>query len=462
MNIIHSITGRQLHDDKNFEMEVLQWVNQEEWLGFYKLIIAVYKSQTRVINALNKAISGHLGDEPNDVWHNAFELALQADALRNVYLRQKVLLLDTRDMLIFYRAMGMVGAMSYFNLANARCLEFLSIAMFLTLCIKNFMIIAEHWLADSNWCDLVNEEARKQGFNIQKPFFGQIYENVFDTDDVFTTDLRKSACTANPDVIPDIDLVYVLSGRGTITGQDADGLDREFDIEDEKWRLAEGIRIAKTVNALRAGKTIEDLEPADYVTPIFYNGRPIHNSALWDAFEAGFIDYPRELFIIREIDPLNTIGQVRSFKNYILKHQLHHKNIAVVSSAYHIPRISKTIGCDSPQTFTEGGLPHPVQELNIFLFGVHKQENRPGMLYDLRGERHAAERYSAGESASISRHQGRNTFFTNTDFQMMRSYMKSVCWSQEKLVVSAYGNTLFQKQCSMPESGQPSSPVPRM
>ena len=41
-----------------------------------------------------------------------------------------------------------------------------------------------------------------------------------------------------------IDLVYVLSGRTTVLGADADKLDRPFDALDDIERMREGIRIA--------------------------------------------------------------------------------------------------------------------------------------------------------------------------------------------------------------------------
>ena len=259
-------------------------------------------------------------------------------------------------------------------------------------------------------------------------FFGMPFKKVFQTEDVFIQDLRKSAYTQNPTILPDIDLVLVLSGRATVLGEDADKLGRDFDSADDLERLKEGIRIATQVNALRAGKNPEQLKPEEFVTPILYNGRLIHNQALKRALAQGFISYPKELFIILDINPENTIGQVQSFKKYLALHQ--HKNVAVVSSAYHIPRVARTIGNDSPQTETNEVIEHPIRSLNLFLFGVHKNEKRNGISEDLQGEHQAMITYSSGETASISRFQSRNTFFCNEDYFVARSFYHAKTWDR--------------------------------
>lgn len=257
-------------------------------------------------------------------------------------------------------------------------------------------------------------------------FFGMPFNKLFSTEDVFTDALRKSALTENPTIIPDIDLVYVLSGRSTVLGSDADKLPREIDTADDLERLLEGIRIATQVNALRAGKEPEQLKPEEWVTPILYNGRPIHNEDLKTALKKGLIPYPEKLFIIRDIKPENTIGQIQSFKKYLLSYQ--HKNIAVVTSAYHIPRVARTIGNESPQTYSDEMNEHPIKELNLFLFGVHKQEKRRGMIEDIRGEHRAMTRYSQGDEPSIAQHQSENTFFNDVDLTIAKSFSRAKFW----------------------------------
>ena len=72
-------------------------------------------------------------------------------------------------------------------------------------------------------------------------FFGIAFKHHLPMEDVFTDDLRKSASTPNPTIIPEIELVYVLSGRSTALGADADGLQRPFDAFDDLERIREGI-----------------------------------------------------------------------------------------------------------------------------------------------------------------------------------------------------------------------------
>lgn len=254
-------------------------------------------------------------------------------------------------------------------------------------------------------------------------FFGMTFDELFSTEDVFTDDLRKSALTPNPTIIPVIDLVYVLSGRSTALGADADKLDRPFDLFDDIERMREGVRIATQVNALRAHKKPNELTSEEWVTPILYNGRAIHNRHLKEALEQGLIAYPKELFIILDINPENTIGQIQSFKKYLTESQ--HKNVAVVSSAYHVPRVARIIGNESPQVYGEED-DSTLSELNLFLFGVHKQDKRNGIANDLQGEYRAMRSYSGGPS--IARLQSKNTFFNDIDLSITKSFNRARFW----------------------------------
>ncbi len=259
-------------------------------------------------------------------------------------------------------------------------------------------------------------------------FFGMKFSDLFKGHDVFIDDLRKSAYTINPTVLPDIDLVVVLSGRATVLGVDADNLRRPFDLSDDLERLKEGIRVARTVNAMRANKELNTLTREDHITPIFYNGRSIHNQHLRQALKQGLLDYPEELFIIREIHPENTIGQIQSFKEYLAYNQ--HHNVAVVSSAYHLARVARSIGQDSPQSREENGNDHAISQLNIFLYGIHKNEKRPGMIHDLLGEYDAMQRYSSGAVPSISRLQSKNVFFNDEEFQAGIHFNRAMFWAR--------------------------------
>ena len=264
-------------------------------------------------------------------------------------------------------------------------------------------------------------------------FFG-INFSALNANDILTDDLRKSSETT-PTVIPNIDLVYVLSGRSSALGanvdqlKNEDGSEREIDYEDDRERLKEGIRIANEVNALRANKRVEDLAPEDHVIPIFYAGRKMHNEHLIEALKQGLIPYPKELFIIRNISPDTTIGQVRALKAYLSHYR--HDNIAVVSSAYHLARTARTIGCNSPQVMEEDYEP-PIKEVNFYLFGVHKNEARPGIFLDVRGEYRAMQKYSSGKEMppSISRTPSPNTFLNDVDALMSKSLKRAMFWSR--------------------------------
>lgn len=276
--------------------------------------------------------------------------------------------------------------------------------------------------------------------------YGGILDSSF-PDDLFTNDLHKSALTPNPTIIPEIDCVWVLSGRSTVLGHDADGLKREFDYGDDLARLLEGVRVATQVNLLKTGKNEADqLTESEWVTPIFYNGRRIHNQDLKKALAEGKIPYPSHLFIIEDINPENTIGKIRSFKEYFSSQSEHIKNIAVVSSAYHLPRVARTIGKDSPQTAVDKVYSwqpysmkqkprtvtvqedHPIRQFNFFLFGVHKQELRQGMVDDLQGECRAMRNYSSGNQPSITRQPSNNTFLNNADLYPIKTFNRALFW----------------------------------
>ena len=312
-------------------------------------------------------------------------------------------------------------------------------------------------------------------------FFGSTFSDVFTKENVFTDDLRKSALTENPTPRSEIDLVYVLSARTTVFSQIADvellqqnkRQQEAFDLVDDIHRMRLGIEIATQVCALRAGKKPEELTDKDYVIPIFYNGRPIHNENLKRALKHPELQkklgrdslpyYPARLFTISPIyNPRrnamgqNTVGQAQSFRNYLEHHS--HEHIAVVSSAFHLPRVGRTLGLDSPQmdeTYLEedvaakivawrsnpfirdkGNLdqqktkyPNPLDHLKLYLFGVHKNEARNGIALDLTGENNAMQQYSSGPTPSISRWLSKNVFFTDADAYSYESLALARTWN---------------------------------
>lgn len=168
-------------------------------------------------------------------------------------------------------------------------------------------------------------------------------------------DILKVHKTPSPSIIPDIDLVYVLSGRSTVLGKDADQLDRPVDLKDDKSRLCKGIEIAKKISAQRLHIPVSQLKPENCTIPIFYNGRKIHNEDLREALKNGKINYPTHLFKIADINPPNTLGQIKSLIDFLQTTEMFIHHIAVVSSAYHLPRVARTLAMESPQTCNENG-----------------------------------------------------------------------------------------------------------
>ncbi|WP_454783263.1 hypothetical protein [Legionella sp. WA2022007384] len=295
----------------------------------------------------------------------------------------------------------------------------------------------------------------------KQSFFGMKFEDVFTEENIFTDDLKKSALTTNPTPIPEIDLVYVLAARTTALSQIADielihqnkRKADEFDLVDDINRLKLGIEVAIQVCALRAGKQPEELTESDYVIPIFYNGRTIHNEDLKKALRDPALQkqlgkeplpyYPARLFIISAIfNPRktnigqNTVAQAQSFRYYLEHHP--HQHIAVVSSAFHLPRVARTFGQDSPQmdeTFLDPEMsPSPSNSLcdiKLYLYGVHKNEVRNGIKIDLRGENDAMQNYSSGRQPSISRYLSKNVFFTDQELFSYKSLAKALFWSKQ-------------------------------
>ncbi|MDP3561660.1 MAG: hypothetical protein Q8R83_05750 [Legionellaceae bacterium] len=308
------------------------------------------------------------------------------------------------------------------------------------------------------------------------------FKEIFTEKNIFTNDLRRSAFTQNPTPIPEIDLVYVLSARTTALGEIADiellqhnkRQEDEFDLVDDIHRMRLGIQIAIQVCALRAGKNTEELTDDDYVIPIFYNGRKIHNEDLKKALLNPELQkqlgkdplpyYPARLFTISAIyNPRkntmeqNTVAQAQSFRNYLEYHS--HEHIAVVSSAFHLPRVARTLGLDSPQ-MDEASLEeelvakicewrsspsmrdkanldrrkteyaNPIDNLKLYLFGVHKNEARSGIKLDLIGENNAMQQYTADATPSISRYLSKNVFFTDIDVFSYKSLAKAISWSR--------------------------------
>ena len=248
-----------------------------------------------------------------------------------------------------------------------------------------------------------------------------------------------------------IDLVYVLSGRGSVLRLPVDQAS-VADPEDDYYRMRMGVEIARKIFAAKGIRV-----------PIFYNGRTLHNEYLREALKRGLFDYPKEFFIIRPIFPENTIGQAKSFKDFLETQES--ATIAIVSSAYHLPRVSRTFGNLSP-TISESSERDPkglikkdstkfgvemskLEEANLLLFGIDRDFKRPGIEKDLRGELDAMKNYSSGASPTIARYQPLNTFLNKTDilFQFSLEAQKNrPCFLIQS---TAFQNTKVKKKKSL-------------
>lgn len=288
---------------------------------------------------------------------------------------------------------------------------------------------------------LLNVDAYKPGFQYFVEKFIRVYgfENVSKVigmehgllpeilqkakPDVFNDDMQKSgdasyAIENFPMIYSSIDLVVVLSGRGSFFKKQVDKGVIE-DIEDDYERMCEGIRIAKQVYAT-TGKQI----------PIFYNGRPLHNQHLREAIDTGMIDYPKELFIIRDIVPENTIGQVKSLKDFLEINQ-EYNVLAVVSMTYHLARVGRTLGNTSPTVVSVNDKISHLEEAKLILFGVDRVFERRGTENDLTKEMDAMRNYSGdsngsnpSKNPSISRYISDNVFLNTTDVLFQWSFRK--------------------------------------
>ncbi|MCC5015776.1 hypothetical protein [Legionella sp. 31fI33] len=73
---------------------------------------------------------------------------------------------------------------------------------------------------------------------------------------------------------------------------------------------------------------------------------------------------------------------------------------------------------------------HSLSDIQLYLYGVHKNEARNGIKLDLIGENDAMQNYSSGNNPSISRDLSRNVFFTNEEILAYKSLAKARFWSK--------------------------------
>jgi hypothetical protein len=196
----------------------------------------------------------------------------------------------------------------------------------------------------------------------------------------FINEIKNIALHENPTVKADINYVFVLSGRGSYLKNAVDN-PHINDKEDDYQRMRLGIEIARKITALKASKRkISNDDIIRHGPIIIYNGRPKHNQDLKVAlFEKNLItDYPASKFLILDLphDQLNSKGHFISLAQNV---DLNNKHIAIVTSAFHFPRIGRMLSENEP--FNYFG-----KNVTIYAYLYDRAFKAPGILVDIYDE----------------------------------------------------------------------------
>lgn len=122
------------------------------------------------------------------------------------------------------------------------------------------------------------------------------------------------------------------------------------DLEDDYNRMELALNTAKKIAALNAHTKIEELNLEllrQHGPLIVYNGSEEQNHDLQSALNRDMVNYPKDKFIILDLpkDNINTKGQFLSIKQHL---PLTHVTIALITHAYHFPRIARMLGENAP------------------------------------------------------------------------------------------------------------------
>jgi hypothetical protein len=252
----------------------------------------------------------------------------------------------------------------------------------------------------------------------------------------------------NPQIIPcdGVDIVVCLSGRGTFnhTVHVADGnkLKRnanDLDPDDTYRRFAFAVKIAREQTSLNQRLGLN--KPV----VLYFNGVEEQNIQLRNLLKnhKTLLGYPTEHFVVDDILMDNTVGQcigLRLYLESIVGKFGHSPKLLFVSSTYHMPRVFRTFGNDSPllrpnfylannallkllQQKLEGNdsffgklTDHlfsedcVLKQAVIMGYGIDTEiTSRPGWQLDISGEREAIDFYSRKQIVpSIAREIPRN------------------------------------------------------
>ena len=207
----------------------------------------------------------------------------------------------------------------------------------------------------------------------------------------YCNEIRGLKAKKNELVDPSIQYVFVLSGRSSYLKEPVDGPDVE-DLEDDYNRIELGIETAKSVVRAQLNKseiTQEDMQ--HYGPTIIYNGRSKHNEDLEKALNDRTLShYPKDKFRILEIGEASTRGQFISLKK---DYPLSHTSVAVITHAYHFPRVGRMIGSKW----------HPFgDQTKVFFYLVDRDFKAPGSSEDIMREVERISRYIENGDLNIS------------------------------------------------------------
>lgn len=204
----------------------------------------------------------------------------------------------------------------------------------------------------------------------------------------------------NHPAAPKSDVVWCLSGRVSVLGsKDTTGQKREVDPTEDLDRLLLSIEIANRDNVgivfNATDKANEDLQA---LLDICKNAPSLDqfqqdNAAIYDYLSLHYNDTKITdiLTILHKAEPKitiltegikNTVDQAASFNRHLEDHP-EIKNVHVVSNGYHLPRVARVLGKDSPCAKNPDGSSNALGNISIHLSGIDMAFQKPGIELDL-------------------------------------------------------------------------------
>lgn len=195
-----------------------------------------------------------------------------------------------------------------------------------------------------------------------------------------------------------IDYIFILSARIIYLDTTLEKSD-SLDLRDDYERVHLAVQTAKTITAKRLKKNIQDISKNDlilYGPNIFYIGLKIQNQALIQSMNSETIklsDFPIEKIIILELPDMG--GTKAQFICIRDKFKLADTSVAIITHAYHFPRISRMIGKEAPL--------HPFgNNVTCYAMLTDRQFEAPDALENIVGELERIPTYIAQRDLSFT------------------------------------------------------------